>query len=84
MLNWKIILYGNIYPIVPLDVPWPTLGQDEDKNFVISSMFFTYHKCTPALPNPTPANALAKCISERASKSLGSSTDLKKIKSYTW
>lgn len=35
-----------------------------------------WQRCTPALPNPTPAKVLARCIWERASTSSALKTDL--------
>ena len=57
-----------------LPLKWPSCNQSL---FLYTCMCAAYHKWTPALPKPTPANTLARCISDRASRSSGLFTALK-------
>ena len=69
-------------------IPWPripcihyiSISIDTLSLYICSLEKNSYHKWTPALPKPIPANTLAKCISDLAFISSGFSTDLQNIK----
>lgn len=44
-----------------------------------ASVELSYHRWTPAFPKPMPANTLARCMLDRASRSSGSRTALQSV-----